>query len=193
MAAGSSESVIRLWSLKGQDLPTHEYGYATKIAQGGQSRPDMKREQASPSGSGEASQEKATTSSSHTVRKLVGHSGPVYSVAFDPIAGSAYPPSHLLSSSQDGSVRLWSLDTWKNLAVYKGHADPVWAVEWGPYGAHFATASRDRTARLWITDRVAPVRMFAGHLSDVDVSLGPLFFNCFAFRAAQLTLRFPPC
>jgi len=104
------------------------------------------------------------------VRKLVGHSGPVYSVAFDPIAGSAAAPSHLLSSSQDGTVRLWSTDTFKNLAVYKGHADPVWAVEWGPYGAQFATASRDRTARLWITDRVAPVRMFAGHLSDVDVS-----------------------
>jgi transcription initiation factor TFIID subunit 5 len=106
------------------------------------------------------------------VRKLVGHSGPVYSVAFDPIAGSVYPPSHLLSSSQDGSVRLWSMDTFKNLVVYKGHADPVWAVEWGPYGAYFATASRDRTARLWITDRVAPLRMFAGHLSDVDVSQG---------------------
>jgi WD40 repeat protein len=105
------------------------------------------------------------------VRKLVGHSGPVYSLAFDPIAGSAYAPSHLLSSSQDGTVRLWSTDTFKNLAVYKGHADPVWAVEWGPYGAQFATASRDRTARLWITDRVAPVRMFAGHLSDVDVSM----------------------
>jgi transcription initiation factor TFIID subunit 5 len=105
------------------------------------------------------------------VRKLIGHSGPVYSLAFDPIAGSAYAPSHLLSSSQDGTVRLWSTDTYKNLAVYKGHADPVWAVEWGPYGAQFATASRDRTARLWITDRVAPVRMFAGHLSDVDVGI----------------------
>jgi len=35
MAAGSSESVIRLWSLKGENLKTREYGYATKIAQGG--------------------------------------------------------------------------------------------------------------------------------------------------------------
>lgn len=111
------------------------------------------------------------------VRKLVGHSGPVYSLAFDPIAGSASAPSHLLSSSQDGTVRLWSTDTFKNLAVYKGHADPVWAVEWGPHGAQFATASRDRTARLWITDRVAPVRMFAGHLSDVDVSRTSIWIN----------------
>jgi transcription initiation factor TFIID subunit 5 len=35
MAAGSSESVVRLWSLKGENLKTREYGYATKIAQGG--------------------------------------------------------------------------------------------------------------------------------------------------------------
>jgi transcription initiation factor TFIID subunit 5 len=35
LAAGSAESVIRLWSLKGETLKTREYGYATKIAQGG--------------------------------------------------------------------------------------------------------------------------------------------------------------
>jgi WD40 repeat protein len=104
------------------------------------------------------------------VRKLIGHSGPVYSLSFDPLGGTVAPPQHLLSSSQDGTVRLWGLETYKNLVVYKGHTDPVWAVEWGPLGAYFATASRDRTARLWVTDRVTPLRMFAGHLSDVDVS-----------------------
>lgn len=105
------------------------------------------------------------------MHKLIGHSGPVYSVAFDPTYGSAAPPKHMLSSSQDGSVRLWDLEQHRNLVVYKGHSDPVWDVQWAPLGVYFATASRDRTARLWITDRIAPVRIFAGHLSDVDVSL----------------------
>lgn len=113
---------------------------------------------------------KEDASPAPTVRKLIGHSGPVYSLSFDPLGGSVAPPQHLLSSSQDGTVRLWGLETYKNLVVYKGHTDPVWAVEWGPLGAYFATASRDRTARLWVTDRVTPLRMFAGHLSDVDVS-----------------------
>jgi WD40 repeat protein len=103
------------------------------------------------------------------VRKLIGHSGPVYSLSFDPMAGASAAPSHLLSSSQDGSVRLWSIDTWQNVVVYKGHADPIWDVQWAPMGVHFATASRDRTARLWMTERIAPVRMYAGHLSDVEV------------------------
>lgn len=80
----------------------------------------------------------------------------------------------MLSSSQDGTVRLWSLDTYSNLVVYRGHGkDPVWDVEWGPMGVYFATASRDRTARLWSSDRVTPLRMYTGHLSDVNVSLYP--------------------
>lgn len=105
------------------------------------------------------------------MRKLVGHSGPVYSLSFDPISGSGGPPHSLLSASQDGTVRLWSLDTYSNLVVYRGHnRDPVWDVEWGPMGVYFASASRDRTARLWSSDRLTPLRMYTGHLSDVNVS-----------------------
>ena len=103
-------------------------------------------------------------------RKLIAHSGPVYSLSFDPVPGPAGPPRYLLSSSADCTVRLWSLETFTNLVVYRGHREPVWAVEWGPRGVYFATASRDRTARLWITDKINAVRIFAGHLSDVNVS-----------------------
>jgi transcription initiation factor TFIID subunit 5 len=106
-----------------------------------------------------------------STRKLVGHGGPVYSAVFDPIAGTSGPPRHLLSSSADGSARLWLLDTMSNIAVYRSHENPVWDVQWSPMGVYFATASRDRTARLWTTDRVNPLRIFAGHLSDVDVSI----------------------
>jgi transcription initiation factor TFIID subunit 5 len=105
------------------------------------------------------------------MRKLVGHSGPVYSLSFDPLSGSGGPPRALLSSSQDGTVRLWSMDTYTNLVVYRGHGhDAVWDVEWGPMGVYFASASRDRTARLWSSDRVTSLRMYTGHLSDVNVS-----------------------
>lgn len=102
-------------------------------------------------------------------RKLIGHSGPVYSVAFDPHSGSAAPPRYLLSASADATARLWSLDTMTNVVAYRGHQNPVWDVQWSPLGIYFATASRDRTARLWSTDRSATLRVYAGHLSDVDV------------------------
>lgn len=105
-----------------------------------------------------------------TSRKLVGHSGPVYALSFDPVPGPSGPPRYLLSASADATVRLWSLETWSNLVAYRGHREPVWDVEWGPRGIYFATASRDRTARLWTTDKTSALRIFAGHLSDVNVS-----------------------
>lgn len=105
-----------------------------------------------------------------TTRKLIGHSGPVYSVAFDPLSGSAAPPKYLLSASADATTRLWSLETMSNIVAFRGHENPVWDVKWSPMGIYFATASRDRTARLWSTDRMSSLRIYAGHLSDVDVS-----------------------
>ena len=104
-----------------------------------------------------------------TTRKLVGHSGPVYSVSFDPIGGSAVPPKYLLSCSADTTTRLWSMDTMTNVVAYRGHQNPVWDVQWSPMGIYFATSSRDKTARLWSTDRTSALRVYAGHLSDVDV------------------------
>lgn len=102
-------------------------------------------------------------------RKLIGHSGPVYSLSFDPLAGSAAPPKYLLSASADATTRLWSLDTMTNVVAYRGHQNPVWDVQWSPMGIYFATASRDKTARLWSTDHTSCLRIYAGHLSDVDV------------------------
>ncbi|KIR31972.1 transcription initiation factor TFIID subunit 5 [Cryptococcus deuterogattii MMRL2647] len=152
MAVGSSESCVRLWSLKGDKLKKKAVDMEGNLVE----------DEGLP------------------MRKLIGHSGPVYSLSFDPLYGSAGPPSTLLSSSQDGSVRLWSLDTYSNLVVYRGHGkDPVWDVEWGPMGVYFASASRDRTARLWSSDRVAPLRMYTGHLSDV---------NCVKFHPNSLYL-----
>ena len=101
-------------------------------------------------------------SSASDSKQLLGHSGPVYSASFSP------DKSHLISSSEDGTVRLWSLYTWTNLVSYKGHMFPVWAVKYGPYGHYFASAGYDRTARLWSVDHHQPLRMFAGHYSDVD-------------------------
>lgn len=117
-----------------------------------------------------SSLKKAREKDAKTTRKLIGHSGPVYSLSFDPLNGSAAPPSYLLSGSADSTVRLWSMETMSNLVAYRGHQNPVWDVQWSPLGVYFATGSRDKTARLWSADRVSALRIYAGHLSDVDVS-----------------------
>lgn len=116
-------------------------------------------------------------------RKLIGHSGPVYGLSFDPQGGAAVAPRFLLSCSADTTARLWSLDTMTNVVAYRGHSKPVWDIEWSPRGIYFATGSRDHTARLWTSDRVAPLRIFAGHLSDVDVG----FITFLTLRHSQVS------
>ncbi|KZP01031.1 WD40 repeat-like protein [Calocera viscosa TUFC12733] len=151
LAAGFEQSYIRLWNLKGEKMRGLRSDFDVNNVREAR---DLRR---------------IRDKSGSTTRKLIGHSAPVYSVAFDPLAGSAGPPHWLLSSSADATIRLWSLDTLANVVAYRGHESPVWDVQWGPLGTYFASGSRDRTARLWCTDRVAPLRVFAGHLSDVDV------------------------
>ncbi|XP_060561519.1 LOW QUALITY PROTEIN: transcription initiation factor TFIID subunit 5-like [Ruditapes philippinarum] len=99
---------------------------------------------------------------SEDTKLLVGHSGPVYSTSFSP------DRSYLTSCSEDGTVRLWSLQTWTNLVSYKGHNAPVWDVKFSPHGHYFVSGGNDRVARLWTTDHYQPIRIFGGHFSDVD-------------------------
>ncbi|KAK4997336.1 Transcription initiation factor TFIID subunit 5 [Elasticomyces elasticus] len=143
VAVGTSESYIRIWSLTNQPLT---------------SPVDPPTQQPSSS------------------RRLIGHSGPVYALSFSP--SLAIPQAEggpdtrlLLSGSQDGSVRLWSLETFTCLVAYNGHASPVWDVRFSPHGHYFVSASADRTARMWSTDHISPLRLFVGHDSDAECAI----------------------
>ncbi|KAF9040543.1 TFIID and SAGA subunit [Panaeolus papilionaceus] len=150
MAAGFAESYIRLWNLKGEKLRGLRSDFSTNSIKDASSITKIREKKGS------------------STRKLIGHSGPVYAVDFDPVSGSAAPPKYLLSASADATARLWSMDTLTNVVAFRGHENPIWDVKWNPMGIYFATGSRDRTARLWSTDRVSCLRVYAGHLSDVD-------------------------
>ncbi|XP_047515654.1 transcription initiation factor TFIID subunit 5 [Pieris napi] len=122
-----------------------------------------------------------------TCRTLFGHSGPVYKVAFDPFK------TLLLSCSEDSTIRLWSLQCWTCVVVYRGHVWPVWDVRWSPHGHYFASASHDRTARLWATDHHQPLRFFSGHLSDVDCVQFHPNSNYVATGSSDRTVRLWDC
>lgn len=150
VAVGTMDSYIRVWSLDGKPL-------RSKIPQ---------------------EQDVHVNN-----RKLVGHSGPVYGVSFsDSIANTDHNlfsddnntnnvdtgPKLLLSCSADGQVRLWSLDVWSCLAVYKAHHGPVFRVSWGPHGHYFATAGWDKTVRVFMQDHASAQRIMVGH--DTSIS-----------------------
>jgi transcription initiation factor TFIID subunit 5 len=143
VAVGTKQSYIRVWKLDGSAMPA-------KI--------DFAKVDDQPEGS----------------HRLIGHSAAVYSLSFSPSTAkpSADSPAtasqYLLSASLDKTIRLWSLETWKPLIVYRGHNAPVWDVRWGPYGHYFLSAGLDNVARLWITSKAAAVRWFVGHDGDVD-------------------------
>ncbi|ODH53642.1 hypothetical protein GX48_00060 [Paracoccidioides brasiliensis] len=146
VAAGMAESYIRVWSLDGLPIPP--------------TYPELEKDEGA-----------VPPANSH---RLFGHSGPVYAVAFAPSIASPDEQEvktntrWLLSSSADKTIRLWSLDLWQCMVIYKGHASPVWDIAWGPYGHYFVSGGHDKTARLWVTDRVRQQRIFAGHDDDVD-------------------------
>ncbi|XP_030058668.1 transcription initiation factor TFIID subunit 5 [Microcaecilia unicolor] len=114
---------------------------------------------------------------------LHGHSGPVYGTSFSP------DRNYLLSSSEDGTIRLWSLQTFTCLVGYKGHNYPVWDTQFSPFGYYFISGGHDRVARLWATDHYQPLRIFAGHLADVTCTRFHPNSNYVATGSSDRTVR----
>ena len=68
--------------------------------------------------------------------------------------------------------------------MYKGHDEPVWDLQWGPFGHYFVSGGRDKVARLWSTDHIGYLRMFVGHDQDVDtVCFHPN--SCYVFTGSN--------
>ena len=51
----------------------------------------------------------------------------------------------------DGTVRLWDLATFGEVAVLRGHRDYVHAVAFSPDGSRLVSSSGDYSVRIWHT------------------------------------------
>ncbi len=77
------------------------------------------------------------------ITTLQGHSLHVSSVAFSPDS------KYLASSSYDNIVKLWSVESQKDVATLQGHRHFITSVAFSPDGKYLASGSYDNTVKLW--------------------------------------------
>ncbi|XP_063845586.1 TAF5-like RNA polymerase II p300/CBP-associated factor-associated factor 65 kDa subunit 5L isoform X2 [Scylla paramamosain] len=190
LSCGFEDSVVKLWKLT---APVHNVGFRQKTftvgPRGGVSHTllacDASRIE--DDGDGADEEEEAVAEARNGARRrnrggelfaLRGHQGPVMDTCF------THDSSHLLSVSEDTTMRLWNLESGQAVALYRGHTYPVWCVTASPLTMHVATGSYDTTARIWATDYTYPLRTLAGHTQSVD---------CLAFHSNGTYLATGSC
>jgi WD40 repeat protein len=92
------------------------------------------------------------------IRKFTGHTAAVRHIAV------SKDGKRMLSGSQDKTMRLWDLQTGKEIRQFKGHTGWVWSCAWSPDNKTAVSAgSLDKTLRLWDVDTGNEIRKFEGH------------------------------
>jgi len=86
-----------------------------------------------------------------------GHTGAVTSVAFSPDGRYA------LSGSMDTTMRLWEVDTGREVRSFSGHIHGIYSVAFSPDGRYVLSGSGDGALKLWDVNTGREVRSFIGH------------------------------
>ena len=92
---------------------------------------------------------------------LVGHTAPVWSVAYSPDG------RRIVTGSGDGTAKVWDAQTSGELLALKGHRGEVLGVAFSPDGKRIVTGSIDGTAKLWDAATGRELLAMSGHTSQV--------------------------
>ena len=91
-----------------------------------------------------------------------GHTDCVNSVAFSPDG------KQIVSSSDDGTIKLWNAGTGRLIRTFRRHTDWVSSVAFSPDGKRIVSGSHDETIKLWDVGTGGLIRTFRGHMNVVN-------------------------
>ena len=85
------------------------------------------------------------------------------------VTGLAFSPDSavLASTANDGTVRLWDVETGRPQRVLTGHTGPVRAVAFSPDGTLIATGGDDLSVRFWDAATGQQLQSVMGHTARV--------------------------
>jgi len=96
------------------------------------------------------------------IRILEGHIHQVIAVAVTPDG------KHVISGSWDNTLRVWDIESGKEIQTLEGHTDGVEAVAVTPDGKHAISGSRDNTLRVWDIESGEEIQTLEGHTNSVS-------------------------
>jgi WD40 repeat protein len=75
---------------------------------------------------------------------------------------------HVVSSSSDGTLKLWSIPRRREVAVLLGHGGPVESCSFSPDGLRIVSSSWDRTIKVWSVRRPGEAITLSGHTDQLQ-------------------------
>jgi WD40 repeat protein len=121
-------------------------------------------------GSGDVKFVRAPVVALGELRRLEGHDEPVHALAFssdEKWALSGCGNTSIVNGKsrvvQDHSIRLWDVETGRELRRFAGHPEWVQAVAFSPDSRLAISAGWDQLLRLWDVETGKEIRTFKGH------------------------------